>query len=405
MREIALIFGCLACVGCGRRLPSSREHIHRVADATPRLQSLAELLAARHATTSAYIPSGLARPLDERNRPGHRIPAVRLSDEATPVVEAMPMEDAFVECIIGAESLDEINACREMASPEGSQSVRPTIGVDKQSWASVTQTNSIKLNFESCILEAETQDEINECLTAVEDPWTAGMHKPREVATSADTETYDEFEACILEAENDDEINQCREQMLRKAADAEEKSISDRASSPVMTMIGQSGQWQREALKDNGTQTSLLTDMVAELRRRELGPENQDIVASLNEYCEILCDLGRHVEVEPLQKDALELSRQVYGRESLKTAKAMHSYADTLRKLRRFPEAETLLGEVFLLRQKLVPDSRISEESLSNYAEIVEHDPVRKDEYQMRIDELRELRYRRLTDISTFETH
>jgi non-specific serine/threonine protein kinase/serine/threonine-protein kinase len=87
---------------------------------------------------------------------------------------------------------------------------------------------------------------------------------------------------------------------------------------------------------------SLLTRSV-EIRRRVLGPQNPDTLASMSSLGGILINTGRYTEAEKLLRQTVDVQRRVLGPEQPATLNSMHNLATALQYEGRYGDAEQLL--------------------------------------------------------------
>jgi serine/threonine protein kinase len=108
------------------------------------------------------------------------------------------------------------------------------------------------------------------------------------------------------------------------------------------------------------------------IRRRELGDDDPDTLASLNDYGRVLRGLGGHAEAATVYADALARRRRVLGDDHPDTISSLNNYATTLEALGRATEAEPLLKEALERRRRLLGDDDPKTLiSLSNYAHLL----------------------------------
>ncbi|GLA09992.1 hypothetical protein AnigIFM60653_001131 [Aspergillus niger] len=108
---------------------------------------------------------------------------------------------------------------------------------------------------------------------------------------------------------------------------------------------------------------------VLELRKRVLGPEHPDTLASMSTLAWTYWYQGRWKEAEELQVQVLELSKQVLGPEHSGTLISMSTLAWTYRNQGRWKEAEELQVQVLELRKQVLgpehPDTLASMSDLA----------------------------------------
>ncbi len=82
-----------------------------------------------------------------------------------------------------------------------------------------------------------------------------------------------------------------------------------------------------------------------EIRRRELGDEHPDTLASLGSLGALLYDQGKYADAEPLLREALEASRRTLGNEHHSTLTSINILGTMLQDQGKLAEAEPLLRE------------------------------------------------------------
>jgi eukaryotic-like serine/threonine-protein kinase len=103
--------------------------------------------------------------------------------------------------------------------------------------------------------------------------------------------------------------------------------------------------------------------------RRVLGPENTLTLLSMNNLAVILYDQGRYADAEKLDRETLEIRRRVSGPEHPDTLLSMSGLADSLSKQGRYAEAEKLDRETLdILRRVSGPDHPHTLEVMNNLA-------------------------------------
>jgi len=89
-----------------------------------------------------------------------------------------------------------------------------------------------------------------------------------------------------------------------------------------------------------------------EIRRRELGSDDAEALASITECVELYSAMSRYDEAEPLATEAVEISRRVHGNRSPITARALNSLAIVHWYLGHYDRAEPLLREALAIRRE-----------------------------------------------------
>jgi eukaryotic-like serine/threonine-protein kinase len=97
-----------------------------------------------------------------------------------------------------------------------------------------------------------------------------------------------------------------------------------------------------------------LLEQVFEIRRRVLGPENPETLASMTVLANLLRNAGHLVEAERLQRETLEIERRALGREHAETIRSMSNLARTISLEGHFVESENLNRETLEMQQRLL---------------------------------------------------
>jgi eukaryotic-like serine/threonine-protein kinase len=101
--------------------------------------------------------------------------------------------------------------------------------------------------------------------------------------------------------------------------------------------------------------------------RRVLGPENTFTLLTINNLANVLYQQGRYAEAEKLDRETLEVRRRVSGPEHPDTLLLMSGLAATLDKLGRYAEAEKLDRETLDIRRRVSgPDHPHTLEVMNN---------------------------------------
>jgi len=90
-----------------------------------------------------------------------------------------------------------------------------------------------------------------------------------------------------------------------------------------------------------------------DIQRRVLGPENPYTLLSMNNLAVVLYDQGHYVEAEKLGRETLEIRRRVSGPEHPDTLLSMVNLASALEKQGRYAEAEKLVRETLDIRRRV----------------------------------------------------
>jgi serine/threonine protein kinase/Tfp pilus assembly protein PilF len=110
-------------------------------------------------------------------------------------------------------------------------------------------------------------------------------------------------------------------------------------------------------------------EIALSIRRRVLGDEHPDTLASLNDYGRVLRMLGRMTEAAAAYKQALEGRRRVLGEEHRDTIGSINNYAGALEMLGKTDAAEPLLKHALEVRRRQLGDDHADTmTSANNYA-------------------------------------
>mmetsp|Transcript_61027 Transcript_61027/g.108614 ORF Transcript_61027/g.108614 Transcript_61027/m.108614 type:complete len:571 (-) Transcript_61027:206-1918(-) len=135
----------------------------------------------------------------------------------------------------------------------------------------------------------------------------------------------------------------------------------------------------KDDLHDLESVNEVETEIVDKLRRKILGSTLPDMITAVKSYAFTLDESGRKAETAPLIKEALELTRRIFGprlyvcgSKRKDTLKALRSYADTLTELGCVAESELLYKEVLELT-RLTSGSQHPDtfRALNNYAVVL----------------------------------
>jgi tetratricopeptide (TPR) repeat protein len=92
-------------------------------------------------------------------------------------------------------------------------------------------------------------------------------------------------------------------------------------------------------------------------RRRVLGEQNPDTLASLNGVALLYLNQGKYSQADALFTKVLEDRRRVLGGDHLDTARVLQTLGRMRLEQQRYAEAETLLGDALTSQEKKSPDS------------------------------------------------
>ena len=147
-----------------------------------------------------------------------------------------------------------------------------------------------------------------------------------------------------------------------RAIASKAREILDKASQEIDTGLARDPELQAQMMQTMGDvydnlglyaqEMSLLTRAV-DIRRRVLGPQNPDTLASMTGLGRNLTIQGRYTEAEKLLRETLDLQRRVLGPDHTNTLKSMNILANVLSQLGRNSEAEQLQRETLGIRRRL----------------------------------------------------
>jgi serine/threonine protein kinase len=160
------------------------------------------------------------------------------------------------------------------------------------------------------------------------------------------------------------------------------REILDKSSAKIDTSLAQDPELKAQMMDVMGTvydrlglySSALpLLQHAAEIRRRVLGPENRDTLATMHHLATTLIGEGRYSEAEKLFRETLDSERRVLGPENAFTLLSMNNLASVLYLQGRYAEAEKLDRETLDLRRRLSgpehPDTLLS---MGNLAEALQ---------------------------------
>jgi non-specific serine/threonine protein kinase/serine/threonine-protein kinase len=132
------------------------------------------------------------------------------------------------------------------------------------------------------------------------------------------------------------------------------REILDKSANEIDTSLSNDPELQAKMMSNMGAtytglgllpQAQSLLERAIKIQRRVLGPENAEILASMNALCRVLSDEGHYAEAGKVDRETLDISRRVLGPENLATLDSRYRLAFDLATLGRYPEAEKLNGE------------------------------------------------------------
>jgi hypothetical protein len=125
----------------------------------------------------------------------------------------------------------------------------------------------------------------------------------------------------------------------------------------------------RTQLRRADDQDVNLMKSVFEFKQQKLGKNHPKTFKSHHNYADMLGQVGRHSEAEPLKKELLSLKRLELGPEHVETVEAMGHYADTLMQLSRTDEAAALQKQALeIAARTLGPDHSETVKVVGDYA-------------------------------------
>jgi len=156
------------------------------------------------------------------------------------------------------------------------------------------------------------------------------------------------------------------------------REILDKSSAKIDTGLAQDPELKAQMMDVMGVvyqslglySSSLpLLERAAEIRRRVLGPENPETLATMHHLATTLIADGHYSEAEKLFRETLDSERRVLGPENPLTLLSMNNLANVLYQQGRYAEAEKLDRETLEIRRRVSgpedPDTLLSMESLA----------------------------------------
>ena len=157
------------------------------------------------------------------------------------------------------------------------------------------------------------------------------------------------------------------------------REILDKASKDIDTSLTKDPELQAQMMYVMGDvyynlglypRAQLLLQQTAEIRKRVLGPEHPDTLASMNNLANVLDDEGHYVEAEKLDRETLDIRRRVLGPEHPDTLASMNNLANIRYEEGHYAEAEKLYRETLDIRRRVLglehPDTLASMTNLAN---------------------------------------
>ena len=156
------------------------------------------------------------------------------------------------------------------------------------------------------------------------------------------------------------------------------REILDKASNDIKTGMAKDPDAQAEMIKVMGevymslglySRARDLEQQSLDIRRRILGPENPDTLASMDDLAGALKESGQYVEAAKMFREEIYIERRVLGPENQQTLNAMNNLADDLRYDGHDEEGEKLGRETLdISRRVLGPKHPLTLDTMNNLA-------------------------------------
>jgi eukaryotic-like serine/threonine-protein kinase len=156
------------------------------------------------------------------------------------------------------------------------------------------------------------------------------------------------------------------------------REILDKSSAEINTGMARDPELQAQMMDVMGTvygslglysSAGPLLERSADIRRRVLGPENPETLATQFHFATILRNEGRYPEAEKLYRETMQVQRRVLGPEDASTVFSMNSLGVVLQDEGRYAEAEKLDRESLEIRRRVSgPERWDTLESMTNLA-------------------------------------
>jgi eukaryotic-like serine/threonine-protein kinase len=160
------------------------------------------------------------------------------------------------------------------------------------------------------------------------------------------------------------------------------REILDKSSAEIDTSLAQDPELKAQMMDVMGvvyqslgiySSALPLLERSAEIRRRVLGPENPETLATMHHLATTLVADGRYPEAEKLFRETLDIQKRVLGPENVFTLLSMNNLANVLYQQGRYPEAEKLDRETLEIRRRVSgpehPDTLLSMAGLADALE------------------------------------
>ena len=141
------------------------------------------------------------------------------------------------------------------------------------------------------------------------------------------------------------------------------REILDKASKDIDTGLSKNPDLQAQMMHVMGivyldlglySQAQLLLSRAVEIRRRMLGPEHPDTLASMKGLARTLDSAGQYAEAEKLLRQTLDIERRVLGPEHPNTLASMNGLANTLSDEGHDADAETLYRQTLDIERRVL---------------------------------------------------
>src|SRR5258708_5019108 len=156
------------------------------------------------------------------------------------------------------------------------------------------------------------------------------------------------------------------------------REILDKASNDIKTGMAKDPDAQAGMMQVMGevyinlglfSRAKDLEQQSLDIRRRVLGPENPDTLASMDDLADALEECGQYVEAAKMFREEADVERRVLGPENPQTLNSMSNLADALWRDGHSVEAEKVNRETLAIRLRVLgPENRDTLKTMSNLA-------------------------------------
>src|SRR5713101_3665159 len=156
------------------------------------------------------------------------------------------------------------------------------------------------------------------------------------------------------------------------------REILDKASNDIKTGMAKDPDAQAGMMQVMGevyinlglfSRAKDLEQQSLDIRRRVLGPENPDTLASMDDLADALEECGQYVEAAKMFREEIDIERRVLGPENPQTLNAMNNLTNDLRKDGHDEEGEKLGRETLdISRRVLGPEHQQTLSTMDNLA-------------------------------------